>query len=148
MEAPKTPVQWYATVVGGVMLALGVLALVTGSTGFGTVGSGSGQDFLIWRVNGWDAVLYIVTGAAGLFAASRIDSARTFALVAGAVYAVMAVWGFIDGGSVFGLFAVDTTDNITNAIVAALGLGLALPSESVQREAGYGGRHEGGATHA
>jgi len=148
MEAPKTPVQWYAMIVGGVMLALGVLALVTGSTGFGTVDSGSGQDFLIWRVNGWDAVLFTAAGAAGLFAASRIDSARTFALAAGIVYAVMAVWGFIDGGSVFGLFAVDTTDNITNAIVAALGLGIALPSESVQREAGYDPAHKGRPTHA
>lgn len=148
MEAPKTPVQWFAMVAGGVMLAIGVLALIFGSTGFGGVDSGSGQDFLIWRMNGWDSLLYIVTGAAGLFAASRVDSARMFALTAGIVYAVMAVWGFIDGGSVFGLFAVDTTVNITNAIVAALGLTLGIPSESIQREAGYESHHPGGATHA
>ena len=147
MEAPKTPVQWYATVVGALMLALGVLALIFGSTGFGTVDSGSGEQFLIWRMNGWDAVLAIVVGAGGLLAAGRLQAARTFALVTGLIYTVFAVWGFIDGGSVFGLFAVDTTDNITSAVLAVLGLGLGIPTEAVQREAGYDPGHHG-ATHA
>jgi hypothetical protein len=147
MEAPKTPVQWYATVVGALLLALGVLALIFGSTGFGTVDSGSGEQFLIWRMNGWDAVLAIAIGAAGLFAAGRVEASRMFSLVTGAVYAVFAIWGFIDGGSVFGLFAVDTTDNITAVVLAVLGLGLGIPAEAVQREAGYDSGHHG-PTHA
>ncbi len=138
MEAPRTPAQWYSLLIGAALAAGGVLALLTGSTNFGSVSSGAGQEFIIWQVSGWETILYMATGALGILAASRVDAARTFALSVGVVYAAIAVWGFIDGNSVASIFAVDTTDNITYAAVGGLGLALAAMPESVQRTAGVG----------
>jgi len=136
MEAPRTPAQWFATVVGAVLLALGVLALIFGSTNFGVADRINAEQFLIWRVSGWETILYMATGALGLAMASRVDAARTYALVVGVAYAAFAVWGFIDGNDVFGLLAVDTADNISHAVIGGLGLVLGSLPESAQRRTG------------
>ena len=139
MEAPRTPAQWFAVVAGVVLIPFGVLALVLGSANFGPVGITGGEQFLLWRVSGWETILYMASGALGLLAASRVDGARMYALVAGLVYAAIAVWGFIDGNSVINLLAVDTTDNISYAVIGGLGLVAGSLPESAQRGAGVGG---------
>src|SRR3954451_5713452 len=122
-ERPDTPAQSYAVIAGLFLVALGVLSLILASVGFGTVGAASGQpEFLIWSVSGWTTVFWIAMGAPGLIAAPRLDTARSYALFAGVVFAVAAVWGFIDGNNVVSLVVADTTNNITHAILAVLGL--------------------------
>jgi len=138
MEAPRTPAQWFATVVGAVLLAIGVLALILGLTSFGTVDEIDAREFLILRVSGWETIMYMAFGALGLLLAGRVDAARSFALVAGVYYALVAVWGFIDGNDVFSLLAVDTTDNIFHAAIGGLGLVVAALPEDTQRELGVG----------
>jgi ABC-type transport system involved in multi-copper enzyme maturation permease subunit len=132
MEAPRTPAQQFALIMGALLLALGVLTLIIGGVHFGTATQARGQNFLIWLANGWDSVLWIVFGALGIATASRVDASRTYALVTGVVFAVLAVWGFITGGSVFNLLSVDTTDNITHAIVGGLGLVLGVVPKSAR----------------
>ncbi len=142
MEAPRTPAQWFAVVAGVVLIPFGVLALVLGSTNFGPVGITGGEQFLLWRVSGWETILYMASGALGLVAASRVDGARMYALLAGLVYAAIAVWGFIDGNSVINLLAVDTTDNISHAVIGGLGMLMASLPEPAQRRVGIG--HDSG----
>jgi hypothetical protein len=128
------PAQWYAAVVGVFLLALGILSLIIDTGGWGGVGNVSDQpQFIIWATSGWTCIFWIVMGALGLFALTRADRARTYALVAGVVFAVVAIWGFIDGNNVFGIFAADTTNNITHAIIAGLGLLIGLMPLSAQR---------------
>lgn len=133
-ERPDTPAQWYAAVAGVFLLALGILSLILEVSSFGTVGSVADQpQFLIWAVSGWTAILWIVMGAVGLMALPRLDAARSYALGAGVVFAVLAIWGFIDGNNVFRIFAADTTNNITHAILAALGLAVGMLPRGAQR---------------
>lgn len=121
------PAQWYAAVAGVFLLALGILSLIISVGSFGSIGSVANQpEFLIWSVSGWVTIFWIVFGALGLLALPRIDTARSYALGAGIVFAVVAIWGFIDGNSVFSIFAADTTNNITHAILAGLGLVTAM----------------------
>ncbi len=148
MEAPRTPAQWFALTSGIVLLALGVLALVIGSTSFGTAERISAEQFLIWRTNGWDTIAWLAFGGLGLSLAGRVDAARTYALLAGIFFATVAVWGFIDGNDAFSLLAVDTTDNIFHAVLGGLGLMAASAPESAQRRVGvqresadHGGGH-------
>jgi len=79
----------------------------------------------------------MVVGVVGIVAAGRVEAARTFALTAGLLFAAMAIWGFIDGDDVAGIFAIDTTDNISYAVLAAVGLVLGLTPETVQRNIGH-----------
>jgi hypothetical protein len=140
MQAPPSAAQVFALVVGAALLAVGVLALIFGSTDFGTGSAIGGETFVIWLANGWDAVIWAGFGAAGLLAAVRASSARAYALLTGAFFAVVAVWGFIDGNDVFGLMAVDTTDNVSHAVIGGLGLVAAmLPAPETRHDAA--GRH-------
>lgn len=122
MDAPRTPAQQFAMLAGLGLLALGVLTLVLGGANFGTVDQVGGEEFLIWKTNGWDSVVWITFGTLGLAMASELGAARVYALVSGAVFVTIAVWGFIDGNDAFGLMALDTTDNIFHAAIGGLGL--------------------------
>src|SRR4051812_26993054 len=71
-------------------------------------------------------------GVAGIFLSGRLamprpDSPRTYALPAGMLFVDVAVWGFIDGDDVVDLLAADATNNITHAVLGALGSIVALP---------------------
>ena len=134
LERPDSPAQAYAVIAGLFLVALGVLSLIFESVSFGSIGAVSAQpDFLIWAVSGWTTIFWIVMGGLGLVAAGRLDSARTYALFAGIVFAVACVWGFIDGNNVVSLIAADTTDNITHGVLAALGLLAGLLPRAAQR---------------
>ena len=78
-------------VAGSALLVVGLLALIFGSTDFGTGAALGGETFIIWLANGWDAVIWIALGLAGILAAGQVTSARAYAFVAGAFLAVVAV---------------------------------------------------------
>jgi Domain of unknown function (DUF4383) len=141
MEAPRTPAQWYAGVVAIVLLVFGLLAYVITTAPFGTVDEAGAEEFILWPVSAWDTVIYLGFGALGLLLMSTVHTARAYCLLAGAFFAAVAVWGFIDGDAVFSVMAVDTTDNISHAVIGALGLIIGLIPGTAQREAGLGGRH-------
>lgn len=130
-QQPDSAAQVYSIVAGLFLLAVGILGLIFASVGFGSAGSAADQpEFLIWNVSGWTTILWIAMGALGLASAVWLPGARTYAIFAGVVFAVLAVWGFIDGNNVASIFAAGTTDNITHAILGGAGLiaGL-LPSD-------------------
>jgi hypothetical protein len=134
LERPDSPAQAYALIAGLFLVALGVLSLIFESVSFGSVGAVANQpQFLIWAVSGWTTILWIAMGGLGLISAARLDSARTYALFAGIVFAVACVWGFIDGNNVVSLIAADTTNNITHGVLAALGLLTGLMPRGAQR---------------
>lgn len=99
----RTPAQSYAAIAGGFLLALGVLGLIFGDSQFATVDRTTPADFLIWNTTGWTTIMWIVAGLAGLAVMARSAPARAYALTAGLFFAVIAVWGFIDGQDVFTL---------------------------------------------
>lgn len=143
-DETRTPAQWFGLIVGALMVAAGVLALIAGSTNFGSVSGGAGENFVIWRVSGWETVLYVVFGLLGILSAARAASARSFALTLGLLFAVIAVWGFADGESVASVFAVDTTDNITYAVLGAAGLLIGLMPDPMQGARDVPPHHTGG----
>lgn len=139
-QTPRTPAQMFAAVAGIFLLALGVLSLIFTDSAFSTVGGTTPGDFLIWNTTGWTAVMWIALGAGGVLSMVRVQSARSYALVAGVFFAVIAIWGFIDGEDVVTLFVANPVNNITHAVIACLGLALGTPSQTAQRRAAAGER--------
>lgn len=141
-QAPRTAAQMYALVAGAVLITLGILSLIFATVDFGTVGVAKERDqFLIWEASGWSAILWILMGGFGLFLAARVDAARSYALVAGVVFAALAIWGFIHGDNVGEILAAGTTDNITHAILGGVGLAVAALPQDAEREACSGHVH-------
>ena len=94
------------------------------SSDFGDPGDVDGVLGIL-DVNGWHNVVHIVTGALGLVAYSAgAYAARTYALGFGAVYIVVAIWGFIvgDGDAILSIIPVNTEDNILHLLIGIAGL--------------------------
>jgi hypothetical protein len=129
-----SPARLYATVVGGVLVLAGILGFFY-SASFGS--PGDVDDVLgILSVNAWHNIVHILTGGIGLLVAGY--AARQYALYLGAIYLVIAVWGFIigSGESILGFIPINTEDNFLHLILGALGIGAALatPTEEQQTQ--------------
>ena len=133
--ANRTPAQIYALVIGAVLVVAGIIGFFY-SAAFGSPGD-TDAVFGILEVNAWHNIVHIATGALGLLAVGY--AARTYALGLGAVYAVVALWGFIigDGESILGFIPVNTEDNVLHALIAVAGIaaGLATSERPATRAA-------------
>jgi hypothetical protein len=127
-----SPARLYALLVGGALTIAGIIGFFYESS-FDT-GDSIQTDavFGILDVNGWHNVVHLATGLLGLAAVGY--AARTYALVLGLVYVVVAVWGFIEvggdsAGVILDFLPVNTEDNVLHAILGVLGLaaGAATP---------------------
>src|SRR5919198_5623988 len=121
-----SPARLYAMVVGAVLVAAGIIGFFYNSH-FGSGDNVFGNDtsvkvFGILAVNGWHNVVHLATGALGLLAVGY--AARTYALGLGAVYIVVAAWGFIigSGDSILSIVPVNTEDNFLHLILGLTGL--------------------------
>jgi hypothetical protein len=134
MERPDTPAQVYAALAGAFLLALGVLSLVFTDVDFEGAGLAAEEpEFLIWPVNGWTAVFWTALGALGLLSVPRLALARVYAIGAGLLFAVVAVWGLVDSETVAGLLVAAPADNVTHAVLAVLGLLFGVLPRDAQR---------------
>jgi Domain of unknown function (DUF4383) len=118
-------------VIGAVLVVAGIIGFFY-SSDFGDPGDVD-SVFGILDVNGWHNVVHIATGGLGLLAfAAGAYAARTYAFGLGAVYIVVAIWGFIvgDGDAILSVVAVNTEDNILHLLIGVAGLaaGAATPA--------------------
>jgi len=127
-----SPARLYALVFGAVLVLAGIIGFFYESK-FTDDESVRDAVFGILDVNGWHNVVHIASGALGLLAfAGGAYAARTYAFGLGAVYIVVAIWGFIvgDGDSILSIVPVNTEDNVLHLLIgiAGLGAGAATPT--------------------
>ncbi len=113
----STLVKPFTWILGVVLLLVGILGFVLPSPLLG-----------LFEVDTMHNVVHILSGVVGLWAASTgYQYSRLFLMVFGLVYALVAVLGFM-GGSILGLFTVNTPDNYLHAAIAAACLVVAFGS--------------------
>jgi uncharacterized protein DUF4383 len=135
MNESATPARLYAGLIGGVLLIAGIIGFFY-SASFGSPGSVDAVLGIL-DVNAWHNLVHILTGAVGVLAfMSGPRAARTYALVFGAVYIVVAIWGFIIGGgeSILGFIPVNDEDNVLHAVLGVLGVGAGLASPDLETQ--------------
>lgn len=126
----STPASLYAGLIGATLLAVGIIGFFY-SASFGSPGE---RDAVlgIFEVNGWHNLVHIASGILGLLAfAAGPAASRTYALAFGAVYIVVAIWGFVigSGESILGIIPVNTEDNILHVVLGVLGIGAYAASD-------------------
>lgn len=129
-DRDSTPARLYAGLIGAVLLVAGIIGFFY-SASFGSPGNVDAVVGIL-DVNGWHNLVHLLSGVAGLAAfASGPRASRTYALVFGAVYIVVAIWGFIIGNheSILGFIPINTEDNILHLILGVLGLGAYAASD-------------------
>jgi hypothetical protein len=126
----NSPASLYAGLIGAVLLVAGIIGFFY-SASFGSPGNVDAVLGIL-DVNAWHNLVHILSGVAGLAAyASGPRASRTYALVFGVVYIVVAIYGFIIGNheSILGFIPVNTEDNILHVILGVLGVGAYAASD-------------------
>jgi len=126
----SSPASLYAGLIGAVLLVAGIIGFFY-SASFGSPGS-TDAVLGILEVNAWHNLVHILSGVLGLAAfASGPRASRTYALVFGIVYLVVAIWGFIIGSqeSILGFLPVNTEDSVLHLILGVLGIGAYAASD-------------------
>jgi hypothetical protein len=132
----SSPARLYATLVGGVLVVAGIIGFFYNAhfgSGENVVGDDTSFEvFGILAVNGWHNLVHIALGLLGLAAAGT--AARSYALGAGALYIVLAIWGFLETeggyGTLLDFIPINTEDNFLHLILGVTGLaaGAATPA--------------------
>jgi hypothetical protein len=138
LDAPlrRTFAQWYCVVAGATLAVAGVLGFIAD----GSFDSGSavqGDEFLGFEVNGWHNLVHLASGLVLLAAANTRPTAKTVALVFGAIYAFVTLWGLIDGDEVFNIIPVNGPDNLLHlflSVAAILSAYVSPTTKGQQRE--------------
>jgi hypothetical protein len=127
----RSPAQLYALIFGALLTVAGIIGFFYNSD-FTSNKSVHNAVFGVLDVNGWHNVFHIATGVFGLVAAGSYSSGRLYALVIGAVYIVVAIWGFTVGGgnSILSIIPVNTADNVLHLFIGVAGIaaGVATPA--------------------
>jgi hypothetical protein len=120
--AGRSPAQLYALVFGATLVLAGILGFFYSSS-FGSPGEVDGVLGIL-DVNGWHNIVHIASGVLGLLMLGYA-AARTYAVAFGAIYVVVAIWGFIvgDGGQILSIIPVNTEDNVLHLLIGVAGLG-------------------------
>ena len=116
-------------VIGMILLAYGVTALIFGGRSFTTHaldGTVNGKSWLGLEVNGWSDLLFIAGGALLLFGAPLHWGAKSLSLLVGLAFAVAAAISWVDGDDVLGVLAANGRTTLVWAIIAAVLIVLAL----------------------
>ncbi|MGN6216475.1 MAG: DUF4383 domain-containing protein, partial [Solirubrobacterales bacterium] len=99
----------YAGLIGAVLLVAGIVGFFY-SASFGSPGKVDAVIGIL-DVNAWHNLVHILSGVLGLLAfAAGPRASRTYALVFGVVYLVVAIWGFVIGNhdSILGFLPLNT----------------------------------------
>ena len=132
------PAQLFCLVVGAVLIIAGIIGFFYNGS-FSSDANNRDAVFGILDVNGWHNIVHILTGALGL--ALFRTAAREYALGLGAVYVVVAIWGFLlgDGESILGFLPVNTEDNVLHAFLGVAGLAAGLATQAGMSRTARGG---------
>lgn len=125
--AGRTLAQGFCLVTGLALIAVGVLGFFFGGSAFSTGPGVSGENFIVFEVNGWHNVVHIATGAFLVLMAASARAAVAGALIFGVVYVAVTVLGFVDGDDLLTVAPVNTADNWLHLAlaVAAIVIGAA-----------------------
>lgn len=131
-----SPARLYATLVGGALVIIGIIGFFYEASF--AVGNDIevDEEFGFLAINGWENSIHIVAGLIGLAAAGSNASARLYSLGFGALYVVLAIWGWIDD-TILELIPVNDGANIVHLILGVTGIaaGLATPTEGPSERA-------------
>lgn len=128
-EAGASLAKGPAAIIGLLLLAYGVLALIFGSSDFEASpieGDVQGETFLGIEGNGWTNLLFAAGGALLLLGAPLHWGAKSLSLIVGLVLGAASVIALWYDDDVFGIFAANGPTTLAWGVAAAILLVLAL----------------------
>jgi Domain of unknown function (DUF4383) len=132
----SSPARLYATLVGAALVVIGIIGFFYEASFAVGDEIQADEEFGFLSINGWENAIHIVAGLIGLAAAGTNASARLYSLGFGAIYVVLAIWGWIDE-TILEIIPVNDEANVVHLILGITGIaaGLATPAEDRPRPA-------------
>ena len=130
----RTIAQWTSLVVGGTLVAAGILGFIADAS-FDTGDGVSGDKLILFEVNGIHNLVHIGSGVLLLAMANTGPTAKAGLLGFGVIYALVTLVGFTDGEDVFGLIPVNGADNALHVLLTLVALAVGLSSPGRRRKA-------------
>ena len=119
----RSAAQLYSLVFGVLLVALGIIGFFY-TADFAVGDAMERERALLLDVNGWHNTVHLLTGAIGLAVAGSAAAARSYALILGVVYLLLAILGFlVFGDTVLQIIPLNTGDNILHLLIGAAGIG-------------------------
>lgn len=118
-----SPARLYAAAAGAFLFLLGIAGFFY-SASFGAPGDVE-KALGAFDVNAWSNLFYVVAGAVGLLSAGL--ASRRYALAAGTLFTVLAVWGLTleRGENILGFLPAGGADDFLRLAIGLLGLACA-----------------------
>ncbi|MBC7461188.1 MAG: DUF4383 domain-containing protein [Thermoleophilia bacterium] len=127
-----SPAVMYARIFGVVLTLAGIVGL------FVNTDQNVTKSLLGFDVNLTHNFVHLATGVVGLIVGFMVlSAARTYALVFGVVYTVLAVWGLVHGNGFnpFGIFGeINRADHFLHLALGVAGVGAYIASPMATRE--------------
>jgi hypothetical protein len=111
--------KMYCQWVGIILIVLGLIGLFAGGNLLGV------------NVSGLHTWIHLVSGVALTYLGFTGTAVKTGAQAFGVIYTLVAVLGFIGGGSVLGLIQVNTLYNLIHLVVGLIGLWVGFGSKEM-----------------
>ncbi|MBA2763882.1 MAG: DUF4383 domain-containing protein [Thermoleophilaceae bacterium] len=119
----RSAAQLYSLVFGVLLVAGGIIGFFY-TADFAVGDAMERERALLLDVNGWHNTVHLLTGAIGLAVAGSAAAARSYALILGVVYLLLAILGFlVFGDTVLQILPLNTEDNILHLLIGAAGIG-------------------------
>lgn len=133
----------YSTVTGAFLVLLGFAGLLVNSEF--KVPTLTSELLGFYTVNGWTNVVHVAFGLLGLFLARPLP--RLFAILAGAVFTLLGLWGILASNGTLLLDGLPATRwvNLVNLLIGFAGLGAYAASrwdQFIEWSGGLGSRLE------
>ncbi len=111
----------FTLVLGMVLLAVGILGVVTG---------GHNHKLIIFGINASHNIVHIVSGLLAILATLKNeDSAKMYCLVFGAVYGVVTIAGLLHVAFVVNLLNLNKPDHLLHFLISAACLWVGLQAK-------------------
>lgn len=108
---------------GAIFILVGILGFVPGIT--------DNQDMLfgVFKVGAVYNLAHLLSGVIAFLVAKSEDRAQLYFRTLGGMYVLIALVGWAQGDTVFGLIAVNVADNLLHTVLGAaiLGIGFGVP---------------------
>ena len=125
----KTLAQIWSLALGVVLVLVGIVGFLV-EPSFNVGDSAQRGTLILFDINGWHNVVYLLSGVVGLAMAGTAAKARLFAIGYGVVYVLVTILGFIvgDGGLLLSIIPINTADNVLHLVIAVTGIAIGLTS--------------------
>jgi hypothetical protein len=111
--------KWF----GIIFVLIGILGFVPGITS-------DGYLLGIFEVDTLHNVIHLLSGIIAFMCAGSDMGAKSFFKIFGVIYGLVTILGFLQGGSVLGLFGVNMADNLLHLLISVVALYLGFSGGS------------------